>query len=184
MNMIRTKAAFVLIFICLGAVACTKSLIGVTSKKGPVALATIEPLGKNTVKGTFMARENKSGAVTVEIQVEGLVAGRHGAHIHSGGSCGDAGKAAGPHWDPASSNKHGNPKDPATMHHAADMPNIDVDAQGRGTMRFQTTNFKLSDLNGKTIVVHENTDNYMDSPANGGSGARIGCGVIQVSGGK
>jgi len=184
MNMIRTKAGFVLIFACLGAVACTKSLIGVTSQKGPVAIATIAPLGENTVKGTFTARENKSGAVTVEIQVEGLTPGKHGSHIHSGGSCADAGKAAGPHWDPNTTNKHGNPKDPATMHHAADMPNIDVDAQGKGTMRFQTTNFKLSDLAGKTLIVHEKTDNYMDSPANGGSGPRIGCGVIQVSGGQ
>ncbi len=147
-----------------------------------VAVAAIAPLGTNTVRGTFRAWEEKSVAVSVEVTVENLKPGKHGAHIHSGGSCGDDGKAAGPHWDPNSTGKHGNPSDPATVHHAADMPNLNVDAKGNGGMKFTTTNFKLADLIGKTIVIHDNFDNYTDSPANGGSGPRIGCGVIGEKG--
>lgn len=165
--------------VLVGFSACVRLSSGARSRSGPTAMAAIEPLGKGAMKGTFTAREGKNGATQIEMRVEGLKMGMHGTHIHSGGSCGDGGKAAGPHWDPFSTNKHGHPKDPATAHHAADMPGIEVGANGRGVMNFQTTNFKVADLIGKTVVVHENPDNYTDSPANGGSGPRVGCGVIQ-----
>lgn len=179
------KAAILLLSIALPSLlavtACTKTLSGSKTGGGRKAEAAIEPIGQNTVRGTFTAREGRGGAVSIEMIVQGLTPGRHGTHIHSGGSCGDDGKGAGPHWDPHTTGKHGVPQEPATAHHAADMPNIDVDANGKGSMRFQTTNFKLSDLAGKTVVVHANQDNYTDSPANGGSGGRIGCGVIQLA---
>ena len=162
--------------------ACTKTLEGgASSKSGRSAMAAIEPLGPKPVRGTFTARETRTGAVTIDVKVEGLSAGKHGTHIHTGASCGDAGKAAGPHWDPHNTGKHGDPAISSTTHHAADMPNIEVDASGKGSMHFRTTNFKFNDLIGKTIVVHENPDNYTDSPVNGGSGGRIGCGVIQAA---
>lgn len=180
MNFFRTFAAGVCAAVLISGVSCTKTTGGAASKKQRKAVAAIEPLGTNTVKGTFTAKENSAGMVTLVIDVSGLSPGKHGTHIHTGASCGDNGKAAGPHWDPHATSHHGHPKDPSTLHHAADMPNIEVDAGGLGTMRFQTTNFKLSDLAGKTIIVHENLDNYTDSPVNGGSGARIGCGVIRI----
>ena len=178
----RGISALISISICLILTGCTKTLVaGSGSKGGRSAAAMIGPLGQNTVKGTFTARETGSGAVTIDVKVEGLSAGKHGAHIHSGATCGDAGKAAGPHWDPNATGKHGDPATSAMMHHAADMPNIEVGASGKGSMHFRTTNFKLDDLIGKTIIVHETRDNYTDSPANGGSGSRIGCGVIQAA---
>jgi len=160
--------------------ACVGKTSGGAGNKIRIAVAKIEPLGTNTAQGTFQARADRKGVVTVEIEVSGLTPGRHGTHIHAGNSCGDAGKEAGPHWDPGNSGKHGRPADPPAAHHAADMPNIEVGEDGRGRMTFRTTNFTLEDLSGKTVIVHEQLDDYTDSPANGGSGSRIGCGMIRV----
>jgi superoxide dismutase, Cu-Zn family len=39
---------------------------------------------------------------------------------------------------------------------------------------------KVSDLKGRSLIIHANPDNYSDQPEPlGGSGARIACGVIE-----
>lgn len=108
----------------------------------------------------------------------------HGLHVHSGGSCAATtqdGKvvpagAAGPHFDPASTNSH---KGPQGAGHAGDLPNIRILNDGTGIMETTTNRFTLGDLVGKTVILHANADNYTDTPVNGGSGARIACGVIE-----
>ena len=108
----------------------------------------------------------------------------HGIHVHSGGSCAATtqdGKvvpagAAGPHFDPAATNSH---KGPQGAGHAGDLPNIRVLNDGTGILETTTNRFTLGDLVGKTVILHANPDNYTDTPANGGSGPRIACGVIE-----
>lgn len=45
-------------------------------------------------------------------------------------------------------------------------------------MTFFTDKFKVRDIIGKSLVIHENPDDYRTQPA-GNSGRKIACGVIK-----
>lgn len=110
----------------------------------------------------------------------------HGLHIHAGSACGPetvngkvvAAGAAGGHLDPASTGKHLGPNG---MGHVGDLPNVNVRNDGRGQFITTTNRFTLEQIAGRAVVLHSSPDNYTDKPANGGSGARIGCGVIEAA---
>ena len=40
---------------------------------------------------------------------------------------------------------------------------------------------QLSEIEGRTLMIHEGGDNYSDNPENGGGKGRIACGVIPKS---
>lgn len=98
--------------------------------------------------------------------------GPHGFHIHEFGCCEVTDpktpfESAGSHWNPTNQ-PHGN--------HAGDFPVI-FSNNGYAKMRFFTDKFKPSDIIGKSIIIHENPDDYRTQPA-GDSGRRLACGVI------
>ncbi|MFZ3578388.1 superoxide dismutase family protein [Virgibacillus sp. DJP39] len=98
--------------------------------------------------------------------------GPHGFHIHQNGDCGSADmpepfQAAGGHWNPTDQ-PHGN--------HAGDFPVL-FSNNGYARMSFFTNRFSPQDVIGKSIVIHENPDDYRSQPS-GSSGKRIGCGSI------
>ena len=128
--------------------------------------------------------------VEIVMNVEKLSPGVHGFHIHANGKCGPgpdaAGKvvdfgAAGGHFDPESTGRHGHPEHDA-MRHAGDVPNLTADAQGKGTLRFTNTKVTLvpgkTSVMGKSLVVHADADDYKSNPA-GNSGGRVLCGLIE-----
>lgn len=45
-------------------------------------------------------------------------------------------------------------------------------------MKFYTDKFTVEDIIGKSVLIHENPDDYRSQPA-GNSGKRIACGVIR-----
>ena len=99
--------------------------------------------------------------------------GPHGFHIHEHGTCeiddpNDPFQAAGEHWNP-DNQPHGN--------HAGDFPVL-FSNNGYTRMSFFTDRFSVQEVIGKTIMIHENPDDYRTQPA-GDSGKRLGCGVIQ-----
>lgn len=99
--------------------------------------------------------------------------GPHGFHIHQFGNCAvgnpkDPFKAAGEHWNPTNQ-PHGN--------HAGDFPVL-FSNNGRAMMCFFTDKFKVQDVIGKAVVIHESPDDYRTQPA-GNSGRRLACGVIR-----
>ena len=99
--------------------------------------------------------------------------GPHGFHIHQNGSCQigdptDPFQAAGEHWNPYNQ-PHGN--------HAGDFPVL-FSNDGIASASFFTNKFKVKDIIGKSIIIHENPDDYRTQPA-GASGKRLACGVIQ-----
>ena len=110
---------------------------------------------------------------------------KHGIHIHEGGACGPTEKdgktvpagAAGAHFDPAKTGSH---KGPEGNGHAGDLPNLHVLDDGSGILMASTKRLTMDQLVGKTVILHANPDNYTDEPVNGGSGARIACGVIKA----
>ncbi|MEQ6390288.1 superoxide dismutase family protein [Bacillaceae bacterium S4-13-58] len=98
--------------------------------------------------------------------------GPHGFHIHENGNCevGDEMnpfQQAGGHWNPKNQ-PHGN--------HPGDFPVL-FSNNGYARMSFFTNRFKVTDIIGKSVMIHQNPDDYRSQPS-GNAGKRIGCGVI------
>ncbi len=137
-----------------------------------------------------------SGKMTkVNFLVSGLTAGKHGVHVHAGNTCADSKDAtsganvkfgeAGPHFDPNDSKNHGGPNLDSTKGHAGDFENLVFDANGSSFQKTATQKINLAggtlSVVGKTVIIHANEDNYTNTPANGGSGARVACGLIEAN---
>lgn len=136
-----------------------------------------------SIRGTVTFKEVPGGTM-VCISIAGLPPykpgtentlpiGPHGFHIHENGTCevGDPSKpftAAGEHWNPTNQ-PHGN--------HAGDFPVL-FSNNGRAQMCFFTNKFRVSEVLGKAVIIHESPDDYRSQPA-GNAGRRLACGVIQ-----
>lgn len=136
--------------------------------------------------------------VHVHLEISGdpavLKPGKHAFHIHEKAACDCEGfKCAGGHFDPGPS---GN-TDPDANHgyHAGDLPSIEVDSEGRGTLEAITTRITLSDgpvsildtttaPDGTSVMIHANPDPHTPGETGSGhsGGPRLACGTIhQVS---
>ncbi len=149
------------------------------------ATATIHAISAEGVGaeiGTAKITDSKDGAV-FEVTVKGL-SGERGFHVHEKGDCGPgekdgkvaAGIAAGSHYDPAKTGKHAGP---TGQGHAGDLPKL-VLADGK-TVSVTAPHVKVSDIVGRSIMIHEGGDNYSDDPAMGGGKGRVACGVIKAA---
>lgn len=160
---------------------------------GAVALAQSKAAAHADIKGTNITgtaefvEQAKGTATMVEITItaSGLTPGRHGVHLHAIGKCEPDFTAAGGHFDPGPA---GN-TDPDANHpyHMGDIPNLEVGADGKGTMKIMTTRVTLSpgplslfDEDGTAIIIHGNPDQgTTGAPKSGVSGGpRIACGVV------
>lgn len=170
------------------------ALLAQTTAKPKPAPAAAAPTARADIKGegitgTAEFRETTQGSgkvVHITIRVSGLKPGLHGVHLHAIGKCEPPGfTAAGGHFDPGPA---GN-TDPDANHpfHMGDIPNLQVGANGRGTLTAVTTRVTLSDgplsvfdADGTAIIVHANEDQgTTGEPKSGVSGGpRLACGVI------
>jgi superoxide dismutase, Cu-Zn family len=140
-----------------------------------------------TGRATFVERKQGTGKIVeITLTVSGLKPGQHGVHLHAVGKCEPDFTAAGGHFDPGPA---GN-TDPDANHpfHMGDIPNLEVGANGRGTMKAITSRVTLSDgplsvfdEDGSAIIIHGNQDQMITgAPKSGVSGGpRVACGVIQ-----
>jgi len=104
---------------------------------------------------------------------DGQPVGPHGFHIHEYGDCRvgdpeDPFMDAGQHWNP-DQQPHGN--------HAGDFPVL-FSNNGYTRMSFFTNKFKVWDVVGRSVIIHENPDDYRSQPS-GNAGRRLACGVIR-----
>lgn len=128
--------------------------------------------------------EDVYGGVMVFVRIHGLPEysqaqgmnppiGPHGFHIHDMGACetndvNNPFSTAGGHFNPYNQ-PHGN--------HAGDFPVL-FSNNGISVMTFFTNKFSVASIIGKSVIIHQNPDDYRTQPA-GASGKRIGCGVIK-----
>ena len=109
----------------------------------------------------------------------GLTAGEHGFHVHVNPDCGMTGQNAGGHYDPANTGRH---EGPDGNGHLGDLPRLTVDGRGTANVPVVARRVRVSDVIGRSLMVHANGDNYSDVPAPlGGGGARVACGVIPTA---
>lgn len=113
------------------------------------------------------------GGVLVVTQVRGLPRSGNGVfalHIHEGSSCSGV--------DFADTGGHFNPDHQPHPSHAGDLPPLFRCCGGRGYLAVVTNRFAISEIIGKTIVIHSGADDFRSQPA-GNAGTKIGCGVIR-----
>jgi Cu-Zn family superoxide dismutase len=122
------------------------------------------------------------GVVTLEAKFIDLDPGTHAIHIHEKADCSSPdGKSAGGHWNPTFEN-HGKWGDENGFH-KGDIGNIEADENGSAKLKMQTDEWcigcgdETKDILGKSIIVHQGTDDFVSQPS-GNAGARISCGGI------
>lgn len=98
--------------------------------------------------------------------------GPFGFHMHQNGVC----EITDPKNPFLSAGGHYNPYDEPHGNHAGDFPVL-FSNNGYARMVFFTDKFYADEIIGKSIMIHENPDDYRSQPA-GDSGERIACGVI------
>lgn len=148
-----------------------------------VPMNLVDANGVGAAVGVVTVSESPYGLVFTPA-LTGLPPGLHGFHVHANPSCAPGEKdgkpvaalAAGGHYDPQASNRHGLPWGDG---HLGDLPALYVDADGRAGNPVLAPRLKLADLRGRSLMVHAGGDNHADHPQPlGGGGARHACGVI------
>ncbi len=132
--------------------------------------------------GTIALQETGQG-LQLQTHLKGLPPGEHGFHVHENPSCEGViegtqwveGQAAGGHLDPQHTGKHAGPSGHG---HLGDLPVLVVDKNGDSQITIVAPHLKLSDVVGRSFIIHKGGDNYTDQPPMGGGGPRIACGVI------
>jgi Cu-Zn family superoxide dismutase len=169
--------------LALGLCACAPQG-GMPAATSAAPARTTEPLldanGRN--RGSVTLTQT-GDSVRVRIYATGLTAGPRGAHVHAVGLCTPPGfDSAGPHWNPTG-RQHGK-NNPAGMH-VGDLPNLMIDAAGRGTLEYTLAGVRLAggtapllDGDGAAVVVHASADDYRTDPS-GNSGGRIACAAFR-----
>ena len=155
-------------------------LLVLPSQSAAKTIAELKDAQGKTV-GRVILWDDAKG-VRLDVQVHDLTPGEHAIHFHQVPKCEAPDfKSAGGHFNP-DGKKHG--FDSPEGHHAGDMKNFTVGADGKATVRFEDSDVTLKDgphslfSNGGTaIVVHAKADDYKTDPS-GNSGDRIACGVI------
>ncbi|TGA70306.1 superoxide dismutase [Aliivibrio fischeri] len=156
-----------------------------TSSIAHSAIVNMTELNSKTPVGQITITSTEYGTVFTP-ELSNLPSGLHGFHIHTNPSCESAtinnktilGGAAGGHYDPGNTGKHGFPW--TSNNHLGDLPALYVGHHGIANQPVIAPRIKLSDLKGRSIMIHAGGDNHSDHPAAlGGGGARLVCGVIK-----
>ena len=147
----------------------------------PSASADIKTAdGKDVGKATLT---QTAAGVRIRATLSGLPPGEHAFHVHAVGKCEPPFTSAGPHFNPGQK-KHGL-KSP-DGHHAGDMENFTVPANGKVTVTAVNKDITLEkdkpnsvfQTDGTALVIHAGKDDYTTDPA-GNAGDRIACGIIK-----
>lgn len=175
----KSQARFGLALTAAGVALIASGALAQKAAPAPGARATLESRSGSTVTGWATFTEVADG-VKVVVHVEKAPPGAHGLHIHENGDCSDPeGKSAGGHFNPTGM-EHAGPLD--EKHHAGDLGNIEVKADGTGTLeitsRMLTVKAGPNSVVGRSVIFHEKADDLKTQPT-GNAGGRLACGAIR-----
>jgi superoxide dismutase, Cu-Zn family len=152
--------------------------------EAPIVLSAVDASGVGPAIGQVRLTITPYGLVLTPDLI-GLPPGLHGFHVHENTGCAASQKdgqivpagAAGGHYDPAHTGRHGTPWGDG---HLGDLPPLYVDASGHANQPVLAPRLTLQDMSGRALVIHAGGDNHADHPAMlGGGGARLYCGVVR-----
>ena len=130
------------------------------------------------INGIVTFKETKNGVlVTARInnlpQSKDKCKGRFfGFHIHEGTSC-----TGNMEDEFANSKTHYNPTNCPHPYHVGDLSPL-IENNGYAYMSVLINKFKIKDIIGKTIIIHDMPDDFSTQPS-GNSGKKIACGIIK-----
>lgn len=146
--------------------------------KRPQAVAVIRgSKAYPDIRGRVLFYEMRQGVI-VRAEITGLPQNKNTCqspifafHIHTGESC------TGNETDPfANTGGHFNPHDCPHPYHAGDMPPL-FGVGGTAFSAFLTDRFRISEIIGRTVIIHVHPDDFMTQPS-GNAGEKIACGVV------
>ena len=175
------SASTVLLAAC--AAAPQRNAAPMATHQAREAVVNLAPASGSLVSGRLVLVPMGDG-LHLRGEVGGLMPGsRHGFHIHEKGDCSAAdASSAGGHFNPTGQ-PHGRAGQGA--HHAGDADNLVADAKGVARVDAHLGGLSLgngaaTDVAGRAVIVHAAADDYTSQPS-GNAGARVACGVIQVT---
>lgn len=160
-----------------------------------VARATMIDINGNKIgRATFVSKKHVVGA-KLDVQIDNAVTANpsdfHGFHIHAntaGAGCvakpGNTNTAewfteVGGHWDDGT-HAHGA--------HQGDHPSVPRKSDGNAHLEFTVDKYLVSQLPGRTLIVHFGADDFGKHPSvgtsatTGNAGPRYACGLIRAEG--
>src|SRR3989338_4596755 len=111
----KTTALTAVLIMTIGTASC------LAAEKGTATITGTTP--ESHVSGIVALTETPEG-LRLLVDVAHVPPGAHGFHIHEFGACGDAGKAAGGHYNPAGVQHGYLPEDGLAAAHAGDFGNL------------------------------------------------------------
>ena len=159
---------------CAGLVlACAAQASAATAR------AALAATGETPIRGEAQFLDTDAG-LRIAVRIQQAPPGQHGFHIHEFGDCGNAGKAAGSHYNPEGM-PHGDLANAGFQHaHAGDLGNFEVGPDGTGVYERVFPGLRLAEgeysVAGRALIFHANRDDF--SQPSGNAGDRIGCGTI------
>jgi Cu-Zn family superoxide dismutase len=173
------------LLICLGGAFAVAAIAATSPPAGETAvpMSLVDAKGPGAAVGEVVLSDSSHGLVLTP-RLTGLPPGLHGFHVHENPSCAPAEKdgamvaaqAAGAHYDPKRSGRHGLPWGDG---HLGDLPALYVAPDGTATYPVLAPRLTRKDVSGRSLMVHAGGDNHSDHPQPLGGGAgRIACGVI------
>lgn len=127
--------------------------------------------------------EETEGGLSISVSFLDAPSGTHGFHIHENGSCAEAGKAAGGHYNPDGV-KHGKLLvDGFENAHAGDLGNVVIGEGGEGLYSALVPGLTLTggryQVGDRAFIFHAQPDDF--GQPTGNAGGRVGCGVIELN---
>ena len=149
-------------------------------------MEAVAVLNNEHVQGTVVFRQVPRKGVEISVDIKGgsgLKPGEHGLHIHRSGDLRRGCDSCCSHYNP-SNKTHGGLESEES--HAGDLGNITIDGEGRCAVKFITKKFKVKDVIGRSLIIHQDRDDLgkgrnKDSKLTGNAGPRLACAVIGIS---
>jgi len=157
----------------------TADSMGTSSDRASATISSVKADTSGSGKVEFVKKNDNMVEMSLTVNFPKMANKSVAVHFHEHGDCSDEGKGAHGHWNPTNE-PHG--KWGSSTHHSGDIGNIELDAQGNGSITVSSDRWTIggddkTNVVNRAVIVHSGVDDYKTQPT-GNAGSRIGCGVI------